>query len=1146
MRETLPNGTIVTLRGKDYRIETVIGEGGSCIVYDASAENEFGTIRKYRLKECYPYNASCHREGNELIWDDAMKRITGFERFRKSVTVLSTLRDEESLGNYFTESEPYEANGTLYAVMPVNHAKTYDKDYSMNLHQILQTILKLTRITAKLHSYGYLHLDIKPENFLVEYDPDPNIWLFDVDSLIPISDLQNGRASFYSYSREWAAPELVQGKLRRVCYATDLYSIGAILFSKVMGRPVSNDDIGMFPEWNFDGEIFDEVNPKIKRILSEIFANTISASTSRRYKTADLMVNALERACDVAREGQPFLISPELQIPAHFTGRETELDIIHQAFSKGKKVLFLHGVGGIGKTTLATAYAVRYRKIYDSILFCRYKDSLEDVLDDIEICNFDGTDSEKRRLLKRLLDKNVLFIVDNFDVSTDADPFLWQLLKFKANIIFTTRTDFSNVLTHGMEQVEIPVLPYEQLKHLFAKISNVQIATPQQECTFRQMLKSIEYHTYVTELLSRQIVASGWTLETLARKMSEGLGGLAAAEKVQALKDDMAPKRTIPEGLRVLFDMAALDGRSRLVLRNLYLLCGFLGVTKDSYKLFCNSQIFDGGSKNEDGSYRSYYFYPVPPQSSPDINVLNELYELGWVQKIQSVYVLHPLVAELIKEDLKPCRAYCLKLYEYIDSVLLCFKCYHEHDEADEVEQRNRFELLTEFLNHIDFADNANREMALSFLDAVGTVLPHLMNLAECRSIVSKLLREGSRGEMSAEQLCDLYFRLFDISLMCYSDDGSDNKDQRVRDFYDLALNSTEHLKFNERDLAVERIYDAIKWMMVNERSLLPKDFGNHICRVRPEMIEELSPYLREHYNIPLTELDQKHIQDENKELGQYFANKSNAGNEDEDYLERWEKRINDLHNAFRQSTDKRAFAQNLCVVEGLTIYQAVACLLEFCQNVFHYIAHSWHDYSDPKVLRYISNFDWNGIVVAMDYAEEVQASAQWQKEYNGYSLYDDQFFAHRDTGEPSISSICRTDLWKVELAAIQCEWQKFDSLLTRGETLPFDYPMIHKGMEPLNHVAQACWNIGKCRFVLPHLIRDLEEKETGDDFYERDHLYEYENVVAYAQKACLEVDEGSEDLRKFKEISESYQQRIDRITGKNYTLKKDISSTSE
>ena len=136
--------------------------------------------------------------------------------------------------------------------------------------------------------------------------------------------------------------------------------------------------------------------------------------------------------------------------------------------------------------------------------------------------------------------------------------------------------------------------------------------------------------------------------------------------------------------------------------------------------------------------------------------------------------------------------------------------------------------------------------------------------------------------------------------------------------------------------------------------------------------------------------------------------------------------------------------------------------------------------------------------------------------------------------------------MWKVELAAIQCEWQKFDSLLIRGVTLPFDYPMIHKGMEPLNHVAQACWNIGKCRFVLPHLIRDLEEKEMGDDFYERDHLYEYGNVVAYAQKACLEVDEGTEEYSKFKEISESYQQRINRITGKNYMLKKDISSTSE
>ncbi len=51
----------------------------------------------------------------------------------------------------------------------------------------------------------------------------------------------------------------------------------------------------------------------------------------------------------------------------NFTGRETDLDAIHQAFTRGR--VALSGIGGIGKTQTAIEYAHRHRGEYESVLW---------------------------------------------------------------------------------------------------------------------------------------------------------------------------------------------------------------------------------------------------------------------------------------------------------------------------------------------------------------------------------------------------------------------------------------------------------------------------------------------------------------------------------------------------------------------------------------------------------------------------------------------------------------------------------------------------------------------------------------------------------------------------------------------------------
>ena len=66
-----------------------------------------------------------------------------------------------------------------------------------------------------------------------------------------------------------------------------------------------------------------------------------------------------------------------IRVPVHFIGREDELRTIEQAFARNVDqtvILALHGMRGIGKTTLAAAYAERHRRQFRAIWWIRAHD----------------------------------------------------------------------------------------------------------------------------------------------------------------------------------------------------------------------------------------------------------------------------------------------------------------------------------------------------------------------------------------------------------------------------------------------------------------------------------------------------------------------------------------------------------------------------------------------------------------------------------------------------------------------------------------------------------------------------------------------------------------------------------------------------
>ncbi|MGN0391880.1 MAG: hypothetical protein ACI4FW_03350 [Bariatricus sp.] len=540
VRNYLISGEKVELNNRQYTIDKVAGEGATCIVYSATYVDDRNHPHRVNIKECYPYKANIVRDGHTILWNSEEEREQSFEKFYDSYDKLINIQNVAKLNNSTAHgSDICEANGTLYYVLDFNDGKTFEED-DCSVQDALKTVKALAETVGKYHKNRYLHLDIKPSNFLTIDETRELVVLFDMDTVVCMDDIKAGKVNIVPYSKNWAAPELKRGLLSKLCPATDIYAIGAILFEKVMGRKVDASDSTVLAEWDFDNEKLENLNPKIKRLLRNIFAKTLSANIKRRYQSIDALVKDLEKAIQIANT-DIYIKGMDIVCDHHFVGRTNELQLIEQSFKEKKKAVFLHGIGGIGKTEISKKYAENHKSDYDVILFIRYnnKMSLQEHLDEIDIINFDGEMKERRKQLIRLLDEHTLVIIDNFDIAIGSDNGLRALFDTNAKVIVSTRTDFSFVY-NGEKYLQIEVDPLEtsNIMELFVHCSRMRSVNETQKEIIEKILKIIENHTYAAELLAKQVDSSGWTVDELYKRIKEGLETLIGSEKVIASKDD--------------------------------------------------------------------------------------------------------------------------------------------------------------------------------------------------------------------------------------------------------------------------------------------------------------------------------------------------------------------------------------------------------------------------------------------------------------------------------------------------------------------------------------------------------------------------------------------------------------------------------
>lgn len=634
-RIPLPVGAQIQSDSLSFTIDSVLGYGANCIVYKAHYDDGYKHDKKVIMKECYPIRASVSRQEHTLTWDSVDEMQSAFDRMQWSYDLASEMQDSDVTRSASVYTlDKISANGTQYIIMIPQHGHSYDKDKSTDIADIIRTVLALCNAVGLYHQAGYLHLDIKPSNFIATIDhtgKGKNIALFDLDTLVALDDLQNASVAGVSYTKEWAAPEQKQMQIAKLCPATDLFAIGAILFERIMHRMPANADMSPFATWKFD-ERFSakKVNPKAKRLLTDIFHKTLSANVKRRYQYAINLADALGELLDVVCGKAPYIISSIPVSTCSFVGRTEEIAELDRSL-KGSSTVFINGDGGIGKTELIKYYVSSHKDHYDAVVFMVYNGSVSESLDDIEIFGYSNSLGTKRSILKQLSNENILLVLDNYDVSLDEETDINNLLDLNCKKVITTRTDFSEIYRNA-KHFYLEGLAPDELK----QITENELGHPLSKSEFDKLFplwKLGEECTYYWVLLSRLIKKGEYSIDEIVKKAQNGLEGFNDSEKIIDTKDNLIIKRTISKALANLFALDHIDENDYEVLEMLYYLDCLMIKKKQIKSLFaCDDS--------------------VPTSSRMDS--LNSLIERGYINEQLGNCILSDVFKNVLKNERQP------------------------------------------------------------------------------------------------------------------------------------------------------------------------------------------------------------------------------------------------------------------------------------------------------------------------------------------------------------------------------------------------------------------------------------------------------------------------------------------------------------
>ena len=316
-------------------------------------------------------------------------------------------------------------------------------------------------------------------------------------------------------------------------------------------------------------------------------------------------------------------LAPRPPETTHLVSRKDLHEKILGLIAQKKKRILVHGIGGIGKSTIC-------------------KDLFHELLETTELplgwINYNGTsleedfitqffypvdETERKKKIKYFLhneiDENAIFFIDNLNATSSEDPFIEVLTNAKCNIICTSRSTKYAYFT----LVPIDFLTPEDCVLLFEKYAHTKYGTNENEnhnkkSAIYSIINKVARHTLTIEILGKIAYCEELTPEEILKQLE--VNGI----DLEGIAEMNLDEDTLTGHLAKIFSVEELDLDKKYILAH-FANCPMEQIPKDIRKWI-------HFSKN----------YPI-----------KYLMTHGWFVENELSYYMHPIIKETVKRNCK-------------------------------------------------------------------------------------------------------------------------------------------------------------------------------------------------------------------------------------------------------------------------------------------------------------------------------------------------------------------------------------------------------------------------------------------------------------------------------------------------------------
>ncbi|MEN6407095.1 MAG: serine/threonine-protein kinase [Thermoguttaceae bacterium] len=261
-----------------YELIREIGRGGMGVVYEARQK---GLDRSVAVKMIL----AGHLASPELV-----------RRFQAEARAAAQLHHS----NIVSIHDVGQLNGQDYFAMEYIAGQSLAERIAagpVDPSQAVRWVAAVARAVEHLHRHGIVHRDLKPSNILLDADGQPFVTDFGLAKIFAEGEDRTA-TGVIAGTPSYMSPEQAAGRPNEVGPASDVFSLGAILYELLTGAPPFHADSPLdtlMAVLSGDPPPPRSINPRIPRGLERICLKCLAKPPGERYASADALADDLDR-----------------------------------------------------------------------------------------------------------------------------------------------------------------------------------------------------------------------------------------------------------------------------------------------------------------------------------------------------------------------------------------------------------------------------------------------------------------------------------------------------------------------------------------------------------------------------------------------------------------------------------------------------------------------------------------------------------------------------------------------------------------------------------------------------------------------------------------------------------------------------------